>query len=280
MPPPFFARYLPSATLLPYVECYWMLHVPAGQSVPVQRMPADGRIEIMFSFAGASRREATADDNHCNVSAASFVLGSRGQGYTVEHFDTPYYVAIRFKPGGLSAFTRLPMVEVADIYLPLDCVWTGVREIEEQLHHAFAASVQIAILEKALFDRLHPPDHLPRLLYAADQIERYGVAIPVLADQINLSQKHLERLFARHLGFRPSLYGRIARFQKALYLALRQPGLVLSHLAAEVGYYDQAHFAKDFKTFSGVAPSQFFAAAHEFVQIAAPPQVVEFLQDA
>jgi AraC-like DNA-binding protein len=55
--------------------------------------------------------------------------------------------------------------------------------------------------------------------------------------------------------------------------------ITLGQLALIAGYYDQAHFSKDFKRFSGSTPQEFFAAQHEFIQITTPSEVVEFLQD-
>ncbi len=285
MDTPRFARFEPIPLLAPYVECYWMLEVPGGQTLDQQRMPADGRIEVMFSFGGGSRRVAADGSDDCVVRSYSFVLGARGQGYTLEHFSAPRYVSIRFRPGGLSAFSRVPMTDLTDIYVDLDCIWhqPTVRRLEEQLEAASSAKAQAAIINHALLAKLQPVEHLQRLLYAVYQLEsaQSDMTMPLLADTINMSQKHFERLFARYVGFRPSLFARVVRFQQAMYGALYQPEtLTLGQLALSAGYYDQAHFSKDFKRFSGVAPKDFFSATHQFIQIATPAQMVEFLQDS
>jgi len=262
-----------------------MLEIPSGQVVQPQPIPADGRVELMFSFAAGSRRVAADGSDECVVQAHSFLLGARGQGYLLNHMGVPHYIAVRFKPGGLSAFARLPLFELADVYLDLDRVWEPsiVRGLEDQLFHAPTAQVQAAILDRALLGRLNPPDHLQRLLYSVNQLQGFSMAqsIPALADEINLSQKHFERLFARYIGFRPSLFARVARFQRALYISPQVLGrLNLGQLAVHLGYYDQAHFTRDFKQFSGSTPNHFFAAQHDFVTSAAPREQVEFLQDA
>jgi AraC-like DNA-binding protein len=246
-------------------------------------MPADGRVELMFSFAGGSQRTDVEGGDLCHITAHSFILGARGQGYLLEHVAAPVYVVARFKPGGFAAFARLPVAELTDVYVELDCLWDtpAVRRLEERLYAAPSPEAQVAMLETALLGRLAPPDHLDALLYAVRRLEAApsALAIPALAGEINLSQKHMERLFARYIGFRPSLFARVARFQAALYTAVVRPGLTLSQLALDAGYYDQAHFTRDFRAFAGAAPLQFLSASHDFVQISTPAQVVDFLQD-
>lgn len=276
---------MPAPALAPYVECYWMLSLPRGMTtLPPQAMPADGRVEVMFSFGEASRRWAADGSDTCEVSAHSYILGARGQGYHFDHAGPPRYVAIRFKPGGWSAFARLPADESADVYLSLDMLWGApvARELEDRLESAHTPQAAAFVLDSALLSRLAPPDHLTRLLYAVRQMQNGSIhlTIPDLADAVNVSQKHFERLFTRYIGFRPSYYARIARFQRVLYgVTMGGVSLSLGQLALSAGYYDQAHFTKDFKRFSGLSPREFFASSHGFVRIAAPEQVVEFLQD-
>lgn len=284
MSSPQFARFRPHPALIPYIECYWMLQSHQQAPVETQVLPADGRVELMFSFAAGSHRSAADGSDECEVRSYSFVLGARSQGYRVEHFGSPSYVAVRFKTGGLSAFSRLPLAELTDIYVDLDCIWDAqtVRKAEEQLATAPSPEHQAAILDRLLLARLSPPDHLERLLYTVFMIETQQAVLtmPELAGNINLSQKHFERLFARYIGFRPSLFARVARFQQAMYSTQSHLNrFTLGQVAAHLGYYDQAHFTKDFKRFSGLNPNLFFATSHEFIQIATPSQVVEFLQD-
>jgi AraC-like DNA-binding protein len=216
--------------------------------------------------------------------ARSFVLGGRNQGYSLDHFGRPHYIVIRFRSGGLSAFTRVPLSELVNLFADLDCIWDRrtVRELEDRLVNARNTTEQIAVLEKTLLKLLAPPAYFDELLYTADYLttNRQPVTMLQLADSTNMSQKHFERLFSRHIGFRPNLFARITRFQKALYRGMHQTEpLSLSQLALRAGYYDQAHFGRDFKLFSGIAPGDFFSKAHDYVQSSTPLRVVDSVQD-
>ncbi|GEM_PF-1962037 len=283
-PAPQLMRLTPCNILRPYIECYWILSSPSGYTPETQRMPADGRVEMMFSFGSDSERTTPDGGDLCTIRTSSFILGARGQGYVVDHFDAPYYVSVRFKPGGLSAFIDDPLKALSDIYVELDNLWErqAVTDLEDQLVSSSSIQAQAHLLDTALLAHFNPPDHLDRLLYAVEQISQpmTSTSMPSLADSVNLSLKHFERLFTRHIGFRPSLFARISRFQQAMYTALHtDKPLTLSQLALDTGYYDQAHFSKDFKRFTGLSPRHFFADYHEFVRLSSPAEDVDFLQD-
>lgn len=269
-----FASFLPVPALSPYIECYWILRAPA--TPPPQHMPADGRVELMFSFGGASRRTRLDGSDACRVTETSFILGARSEGYHLEHVSAPFYIAVRFRVGGLTAFVDFPVAELTDIYAELSCIWEAdfVRKLEDQLQHAATPEDAIAILNTELVSQLAPPDHLERLLYSVEQMKNTSTSLLNLAMEVNLSQKHFERLFTRYIGVRPSLFARMTRFQQAMYQALHHhERMNLSQLAQHAGYYDHAHFTRDFKQFSGVTPTQFLStvpASQQFVNISRP----------
>lgn len=272
MDTPLFARFLPSAILAPYVECYWVLR--AGQSMLAQQhMPADSRLEIIFSFSGGMERMLPDGTLDCRVTSSSYVLGGRERGYRFTSLAAPVYVAVRFKPGGFFAFSRLPVSEMLDIHTPLDLLWDAneVRELECRLEAQSAPQMQAQLLEMALIQRLDPPEHLQRILLAAAWINAQGdLRLPHVADKINLSHKHMERLFQRYVGMRPVMYSRIARFQRVIARGLNGAGLSLSAMAADAGYFDQAHFNREFKIFTGSTPTAFLASQHRYVATTLP----------
>jgi AraC-like DNA-binding protein len=261
---------LPSAALAPFIECYWAVTLASG-SLTDQFMPADNRAEIVFSFSSQTQRTLPDGKSDCLITSHSYILGPRTRGYRFSDLGVPHYVAVRFKPGGIFAFTHHPLSELTDLHAPLDCIWSPqeVRELESKLEASLSKERQICILEAALIRRLAPPDHLIRILTAAHIIRRRRepLRLPALADHINLSQKHMERLFHRYVGMRPSLFSRIARFQRAVALAVESQDTVsLSALANTAGYFDQAHFNREFKGFSGSTPTEFFTAQLNFVK--------------
>lgn len=82
------------------------------------------------------------------------------------------------------------------------------------------------------------------------------VEIKRLAEDQNVSERHLNRLFQQWIGISPKEFTRIMRFQNTFKHMLFTRKRKLAWLAIENGYHDQAHFINEFKTFSGVTPTQ------------------------
>lgn len=67
----------------------------------------------------------------------------------------------------------------------------------------------------------------------------------------------LRRRFVQAIGYGPTTYLRVSRFQRAVSLAMRAPGLAA--LAAAAGYADQAHLSRDVRALTGLTPRAYFA---------------------
>ncbi|HVI45704.1 MAG TPA: helix-turn-helix domain-containing protein [Chitinophaga sp.] len=70
-----------------------------------------------------------------------------------------------------------------------------------------------------------------------------------------MSQRQFERKFKEHVGFSPRLFTKICRFEATLSSLLTPAPLV--QIALNAGYFDQAHFNHDFKTFTGMHPKDY-----------------------
>lgn len=71
-------------------------------------------------------------------------------------------------------------------------------------------------------------------------------------------RRQLERKFLQQIGMSPKQLGRVVRLQTALKLLLNQQTETFTQIAYESEYYDQNHFIKDFKEFTGLTPKEFF----------------------
>lgn len=267
-----YQQLLPAAALAPYVECFWLLKAPAqpAREEAGERLPADGRVEVMFHLAGPSKRYRADGEGEPRIQRTSAVLGGRSRGYVVEQIGASHYVSIRFRPGGMAPFLAYPLTEIADQVVDLDVLWgRGVRELEELLLAAHSPEAVARILNSALLKRFEERSHLRSILAARQMIDTSGgnVAIRDLATRSGWSHKHFERLFTQYVGFSPKKYARISRFQQmSIWAAHHRPGMVLGELAATFGYFDQSHFNKDILTFTGVPPGTFFATTNQIVE--------------
>jgi len=77
-----------------------------------------------------------------------------------------------------------------------------------------------------------------------------------IARMHNITPRYLQKLFYSHTGLSPKSYNKINRFQLSLQLIAKnnQP---FTSIAYDCGYFDQSHFIRDFKSFTGVTPSYY-----------------------
>lgn len=91
------------------------------------------------------------------------------------------------------------------------------------------------------------------------------------ASSCGLARRQFERRFKTSTGFPPALFQRITRFQRTYRLIENGTARSLTEVALEAGYFDQSHFIRDFKRFSGMEPKNYFRHASEkvdnFVQL-------------
>ena len=87
-------------------------------------------------------------------------------------------------------------------------------------------------------------------------------------------------MFARYVGIAPKVVARILRFQRAIRALMQDPKCSLAEVAVAAGYFDQAHFIKDFKRMSGGVPRGYRGYYPPEAPAHFAPNVVVFLQDA
>ncbi|HMC32559.1 MAG TPA: helix-turn-helix domain-containing protein, partial [Candidatus Angelobacter sp.] len=88
-------------------------------------------------------------------------------------------------------------------------------------------------------------------------------AIAQVSDQIGISSRRFIQLFSHQVGLTPKLFCRVRRFQRILQLIHKGGDFDWVDLAADCGYFDQAHFIHDFNAFSGMNPTTYLARKTE-----------------
>ncbi len=105
-------------------------------------------------------------------------------------------------------------------------------------------------------------DDTGRLVHEACRLLRFGRApgaVRRVATRLGKSPRQLQRLFAERVGTSPARYVQLTRFTGALPLI--SPARSLTEVAASAGYFDQAHFCRDFRSFACMTPDEYRRAA-------------------
>jgi AraC-like DNA-binding protein len=82
-----------------------------------------------------------------------------------------------------------------------------------------------------------------------------------LAEDLGISQRKLEQLYRIQVGMTPLQYIHLKRIELAR-MALKQKKQSNTHLAADLGFYDQAHFIREFSSVIGITPYTYMMRKH------------------
>jgi AraC-like DNA-binding protein len=102
----------------------------------------------------------------------------------------------------------------------------------------------------------------PEVSWAWHRLTLTAGSLPIaaLADELGWSTRHLATRFQAEFGMRPKTFARVLRFSRAVGAMSRRGGSTLADVAAEAGYFDQAHFNRDVTAFSGLSPGMLLEA--------------------
>lgn len=104
------------------------------------------------------------------------------------------------------------------------------------------------------------PTRVESVYNALSLLEFYqgNIDIKTLQSLTNTSRKTLERAFSNYLGLKPKFYAEIIRFNNAKKLIDQSSDIDITDISYRMGYYDNSHFAAEFKRFSGQSPTEYF----------------------
>jgi AraC-like DNA-binding protein len=168
---------------------------------------------------------------------------------------------VRFRPGGLASFTSMPVSMLMNELVAADQVFGAeAEELTSQLFETDNAQLNVACIERFLTKRLRADYDTRQTLQLISLVKDYESlpTVKSLSEKTGIHYKKLERVFARYTGYNPKNFSRVIRFYKALQQMKKAPAS-LTDVGLDSGYYDQPHFIRDFKAFTGKSPTQFHA---------------------
>ena len=252
----------PSLVLQPFIKHYWILQEnKLPKEVCIPRIYPTGFTELIYYYG--DRYIQIDKNNRKTLQPPFFFTGQSSEYYDISPTGKIGLIAVTFKPDAAKLFFKLPVNEVENNFAALeDILGMTVRNLEYELYISKGNSERIQIIEKFLIQQLkelYTEEH-KRINYSINKInqQRGLVSVESLADYACLSTKQFNRKFTEFVGMKPKQFTRIVRFQNAIYNQQIQSVKNLTELAYKCGYYDQAHFTNEFKSFTGYAPKDFF----------------------
>lgn len=233
-------RIAPEADLADLIEQHWVVAWDhRGRQPVVQEVLPDPCVNLTFEPDGVLLHGVKHRRSSHELPGAGIVVGTK------------------FRPGGFSGFVPGPVQALADrAQRVADMFGAEGAALERALTEAASTQERIALLTEFVRARRPPPNAQREL--AASVVEAMREApsetrVADLAARFAVTPRSLQRLFAVHVGTSPKRVLQRFRHQKATD---RLDGAEnVGHLAAELGYFDQAHFTQDFRAATGRLPS-------------------------
>jgi AraC-like DNA-binding protein len=231
-----------------FVEEVRVLEAVPGCPRRVDRLP-DGRTSLFFRVLdGGHKADLT-------------VGGPRTRAHFKHATGVERAVIVQLKPGWSASLLGVAAHALTDRIVPLEDIWgrsaadlsgellaaRSLPEVLERLTRAIALRTQ----QQPTFE----PASARLARRAVRLIEGGEVRVERVAERLGVSARHLRRAFTESVGIGPKDFARSVRLQRALRMATLSRDW--GRIAADAGYYDQAHLIADFRALVGLTPGAF-----------------------
>lgn len=255
-----YQTYEPHIDLKSLLSCHWTLEVPKQTDPQKQRIVPDGCIEMAFILADDIKRYTS--KNEFILQPRAMVLGQITKPFYIQPTGYVKTFAVRFYPYGFANFVSVPISNLANTETSIVHLFGSAvaHDLEQRIIKAQHTAQRINIIEKFLLERMNEDKTMDRIVKnTIDSLfsTKGSASInSILKDNLS-KRRQLERNFKKQIGLSPKQLGKVIRLQSALKLLLDQKSNNLTHVAYQSEYFDQAHFIKDFREFTGINPREF-----------------------
>jgi len=251
-----FKRIAPSPALTPYIECYWII----GNDDPAphrQKIIPDGFPEIIFHYRAPYRICLT---DTWEQQPLQLFAGQISKHFFLENTGPSGIIGIKWKPAAPAQLFNLHMDAFTDKVVALEAaIGQQLQPLQQALSGTTDHDTMIALCNQHLEQltagtagKGTPVDSAVDLLFSKN-----GMAtVADMTAAAGVGERQLERHFKQYIGLSPKFYARIIRFS-TIFQLIEQQDPSWAGLAYEAGYFDQSHFIRNFKAFTGEDPSRY-----------------------
>ncbi len=237
----------------------------AYQRAGVPELVLNNGLPVMFFLPGRRCCVRFAGDNGSASRGPGYLAGPIAERtYIHTPVDMQSVFGVRFALCGLYALIGQSVGELRNRQVwSLRDVWgTDADILAEQVAEERSLAGKKEITEEFVRKRMRLCEDNPLFREAAGAINqsRGQVNINALCRLLHINYKWLERQFRMYLGIAPKEYARLQRFAHAFFEAQHAQTADLLDVAVRNGYYDQSHFIREFRRFTGKAPLQYARA--------------------
>lgn len=259
-----YLEHTPAPPLNRFVRMLWYARAP-GPAHQRERILPTGRVQVILNLARDFLHDCPEGGPALRM-APSLVVGARSVFEVVETSDMADLIGMVFEPGAFPVFAG----DAADLFsnrsVDLEDIWgANARSLRDRLREISTPAEKLAYLEADLAARLNAQfaRRAVKLHGAVDfALTRFGRApgvatVAEVAKSTGWSERRFSQVFREQVGLSPKVWCRVQRFQLAVQRLHAGRDVRWTELALDCGFYDQAHFANEFRAFSGIDPTTY-----------------------
>lgn len=253
--PLLFRTYIPPMPLSLFVDHFWYIENYNPSHSRELALP-DGSVDVIIDLGEDKIRLFDGNQREL-VFGHSILCGPHSEYFVIDTSRESTVVGIHFKPGGIRPFLKEPLNELHNQHFSLDIFWgSKVSEIRDELLDSPVPDDMFQVLEHGLLSlAINDLEPNPTIQFVLSHL--HGSQIAAVIEQIGLSHRRFNQIFKEEVGMTPKRLNRLYRFQEVLGLVYSGENNLWVDIAQACGYYDQAHFIKDFRSFAGINPSEY-----------------------
>jgi AraC-like DNA-binding protein len=260
-----FTHRSPTGRLARYVESIW--HARGQIAYERERIAPTGST-VAGVVLGSPIRQ-TAEGRPPFLAEGGFLIGPHDRPLLNEPTAETRCVGIVTTPVGCRAVFGVAPSSIRGAVVDLLTAWPAAPDLRaDLLDLADAPEAMLDRTEQALLSGLDETDRgLDRCAAAVALLEE-APARPIadIAAELGVSHGHLDREFTRIVGLSPRTLARVLRVRRLLEQIDVQDRVAWTQLAADLGWYDQAHLVRDVTRHTGVPPTAYVAAQRRFLE--------------
>lgn len=247
-------NYIPTEQLRPFIKAYKIIE---SHDEVINRVLPGTSLAVAFRYRGQINYIS---DTGKKKLPASAISGLRKSVRLINYFKNSATIIILFKEAGPTAFFKVPLHELFEESISIDnfIEQRKISIIEEQLAEAQNNNQRIAIVEQFFLSQISNYRIDKLILTAIDKIysEKGTIKIKELAKMLYISNDAFEKRFRKIVGTSPKSFSSIVRMKSII--SSNPQSKSFTEISFDGGYFDQSHFNKDFKLFTGQTPTDFY----------------------
>lgn len=250
-----------NAGLNPKLKKY-IHHISFNEFIPDNnnfiRVVPDCMTELVINFGNSYQRTKGEKNELISVKGSHFI-GIKSSYCLVKPTPKMKRVSVRFKPGTISLFTGCSSQEFCNEVVDAQLIFgKEINVLENEICDLRDEKKIKTKIESFLLKKLNINIQALETINAVNTIYRNPFITKVESIKSeNSNYKQLERRFNKYIGLPPKSVIKIIQFNYSTKIKYENPQISFTQLAYHSGYYDQAHFIKSFKEFSGLLPKKY-----------------------